>query len=86
MVRRALKRFAAGWVLLLTSANTLFAQEAEQAAGDGEKSYILAYVLVLLIVSLGIVLVCRPTQRADRPKMVQEDLEARIEQMSGRPR
>jgi hypothetical protein len=70
--------------VLLAGTGSLLAQDEDESTESDGKSYVLAYVLVFLIMTLGIVLVCRPTKRLDRPKMVEQDLEAKLDQMSGK--
>ncbi len=66
----------------LVIASPTFAQETD--GGDGGKSYVMAYVLTFLVVILGMAAVCRPSNRADRPKMQEQDLEEKIRQMSAK--
>ncbi|NIL95835.1 MAG: hypothetical protein GTO53_01215 [Planctomycetales bacterium] len=56
-----------------------FAQEEKAEAGG--KSYILAYVLVGFVVALAMMVVCRGTSRRDKPKMVEADLQRKLDQM-----
>ena len=83
---RIMKRVGLSMLLVLLAAANAFAQNAGAAAveEDTPKSYILAYVLVLLVTVLGVVAACRPSRRADRPKMVEKDLEEKIRQMGGK--
>jgi ABC-type sugar transport system substrate-binding protein len=82
---RIMKRVGLSMLLVLLAAANAFAQKAGAAAEEeAPKSYILAYVLVLLVTVLGVVAACRPSRRADRPKMVEKDLEEKIRQMGGK--
>ncbi len=81
---RMIKRMGVTMLFVLLPAARAFAQQAEGAAEEqAGKSYILAYVLVLLVVVLGVVAACRPSGRKDRPKMVERDLESTIDPLSG---
>ena len=56
-------------------------------AADGEgadKSYLTAYALVVLVILFGLASTCRPGGRADKPKMVQQELEEKLKKMSGK--
>lgn len=64
----------------------LFAQAKTTDVSENEKSYFLAYLLVLFLIALGVVIVARSGRRAEKPKMVEKDLEYRLEKMSGRTR
>ena len=62
----------------------IFAQAKTTDASENEKSYFLAYLVVLFLIALGVVIVARSGRRAEKPKMVEKDLEYRLEKMSGR--
>ncbi len=64
----------------------VFAQAKTTDVSENEKSYFLAYLLVLFLIALGVVIVARSGRRAEKPKMVEKDLEYRLEKMSGRTR
>ena len=64
----------------------LFAQAKTTDVSENEKSYFLAYLVVLFLIALGVVIVARSGRRAEKPKMVEKDLEYRLEKMSGRTR
>jgi predicted Co/Zn/Cd cation transporter (cation efflux family) len=61
---------------------TAWAQQ--EAADEGGKSYVLAYVLVGFVVALAMMVVCRGTNRRDKPKMVEADLKHQLEQLQGK--
>lgn len=84
MFRRFLISTLCFLFVALAGTGHLLAEEGGDAQQSGDKNYVLAYVLVFLIVTLGIVLVCRPSNRLDRPKMVAQNLETKLEQMSGK--
>lgn len=67
---------------VLVPAATAFAQK--QAPEEPQKDFVLAYVLVGFVVALAMMLVCRSGGRADRPKMVAEDLKHKMEQLTGK--
>ena len=69
-------------VFLVIPATTGFAQQA--APEEAEKDYVMAYALVGFVVALAMMVVCRSGGRADRPKMVAEDLKHKMEQLSGK--
>jgi len=69
------------WAALATTAHA----QLPAAPEPEPKSYILAYVLVFLVIALGLAAVCRPSTRSDRPRMIAEDLEEKIRQMTGKP-
>ncbi len=54
-------------------------QNAAPVADD--KNYVLCYFLVGLAIALGLLVACRPSGREDRPRMPEQDLEAKIEKM-----
>ena len=62
----------------------IFAQAKTTDIYENEKSYFLAYLVVLFLIALGVVIVARSGRRAEKPKMVEKDLEYRLEKMSGR--
>ena len=62
----------------------IFAQAKTTDVSENEKSYFLAYLVVLFLIALGVVIVARSGRRAEKPKMVEKDLEYRLEKMSGR--
>ena len=64
----------------------LFAQAKTTDVSENEKSYFLAYLVVLFLIALGVVIVARSGRRSEKPKMVEKDLEYRLEKMSGRTR
>ena len=72
----------------LTQAALAYAQTESSAASStaetSQKGYVLAYIFVVFVVALGVAVVARSGNRADKPKMVEKDLEHRLKQMSGR--
>ena len=62
----------------------IFAQAKTTDVSENEKSYFLAYLVVLFLIALGVVIVARSGRRAEKPKMIEKDLEYRLEKMSGR--
>ena len=64
----------------------IFAQAKTTEVVENEKSYFLAYLVVLFLIALGVVIVARSGRRAEKPKMIEKDLEYRLEKMSGRSR
>ena len=65
-------------------ATRIYAQATATPETENEKSYFLAYALVLFIVALGVAIVARSGQRAEKPKMIEKELEYRLEKMSGK--
>ena len=51
-----------------------------------EKSYVLGYVLTVLAVALGLAAICRAGRRAEKPKMVEKELEYKLQQMAAKPK
>jgi hypothetical protein len=70
---------------LVADASVAWAREAAQTQ-PAEKSYGLAYVLVGFVVALGMMAVCRSGGRADKPRMVEQELKHRLEQMKTTPK
>jgi hypothetical protein len=78
-------------VLLLVIASAWFIQtsialaqyqisyRAEEVA---EKSYILGYVLTVLMIGLGVTAICRPGHRSAKPKMIEKELEHKLDRIS----
>ena len=64
----------------------IFAQAKTTDVAENGKSYFLAYLVVLFLIALGVVIVARSGRRAEKPKMIEKDLEYRLEKMSGRSR
>lgn len=60
------------------------AQADDSAGATDEKSYVLTYIIVLFIIAIGVAVVARSGRRADKPKMIEKDLEYRLKKMSGR--
>jgi hypothetical protein len=48
------------------------AQDVNQGANDKPKQYVVQYVLVSLLVALGVMIVCRPSNRLDEPPFQKE--------------
>ena len=65
-------------------ATLIYAQATATAEAENEKSYFLAYALVLFLVALGVAIVARSGRRAEKPKMIEKELEYRLEKMSGK--
>ena len=81
ILKRTISIFSCAWLL---EATQIFAQATAADSGKEEKSYFLAYVLVLFLIALGVAIVARSGQRAEKPKMIEKELEYRLEKMSGR--
>ena len=79
--RRLIPILAFAWSLTTTQ---IFAQTTTADTGEDKKSYFLAYGLVLFLIALGVAGGARSGHRAEKPKMVEKELEYRLEKMSGR--
>ena len=81
ILRRTISMLSFAWWL---EATQIFAQVTAADSGKEEKSYFLAYALVLFLIALGVAIVARSGRRAEKPKMIEKELEYRLEKMSGR--
>ncbi len=85
-----LKSFSFNLTVVILSANwwleatRIYAQAKEVEASENQKSYFLAYAFVLFLMALGVAVIARSGRRAEKPKMIEKELEYRIEKMSGR--
>ncbi len=75
------RRLARQTILVLLVAVTLvaapsgaYAQKKKKEKEAPTKSYVMPYMIVMMMVSLGLMTVCRPGKRKDRPDEVKEDL------------
>ena len=71
-------------IFCLLQEAVVFAENSAASEESSEQSYVLAYIVVLFVFAFAIGAVVRSGNRADRPKMVEKDLEYRLEKMSGR--
>jgi len=69
----------------LGSTAAALAQELGQEA-PAEKTYALGYALTILAVALGLAAFCRPGRRAEKPKMVEKELEHKLQQLAAKPK
>jgi hypothetical protein len=76
-----LRQFLRGGLMALLVAVTLVAGSSEAYAQKKKKdkeaptkSYVFAYTITMMMVSLGLMTVCRPGKRKDRPDEIKEDL------------
>ena len=67
-----------------SEATLIYAQTEQTDVTNNEKSYFLAYVFVLFIIVLGVAIVARSGRRAEKPKMIEKELEYRLEKLSGK--
>ncbi|GEM_PF-2921596 len=78
-------------VVILFLPASAYAQEsaAPQSSGGGVQMYVLPYILVLLCIGLGTFMVCTPSRRRERPKMLEWKsalgIAEAVEQASGPP-
>lgn len=62
--------------LLLTGPTTAWAQKKKQKEEEPPtKSYVLPYMIVIMLVSVGLMTVCRPGKRKERPDEIKADEE-----------
>ena len=73
-------------IFCLLQEAVVFAENSAASEESSEQSYVLPYIVVLFVFAFAIGAVVRSGNRADRPKMVEKDLEYRLEKMSGRPK
>ena len=67
-----------------SDATQILAQARTETGTTSEKSYFLAYLLVLFLIAFGVAIVARSGRRAEKPKMIEKELEYRLEKMSGK--
>ena len=67
-----------------SEATLIYAQTDQTDVTNNEKSYFLAYVFVLFIIVLGVAIVARSGRRAEKPKMIEKELEYRLEKLSSK--
>lgn len=67
-----------------SEATFIYAQTDKTDVTKDEKGYFLAYVVVLFIIALGVAIVARSGRRAEKPKMIEKELEYRLEKLSGK--
>ncbi len=60
----------------------VFSQEASSETPSG-KGYFIGYLLTIMMIALGVAAICRPGRRAEKPKMVEQQLQHKLDQMSG---
>ena len=74
---------ATGW---FSEAVLLYAQvQAEDnTAAANQKSYFFAYAFVVFVIALGLAIVARSGNRAEKQKMIEQDLAYRLNKMSGK--
>ena len=70
-------------MILLGHAAPVVAQD-ETSADNYEKNYVFGYILTIMMLALGLAAACRPGRRADKPKMVEKELEHKLKQMSAK--
>ena len=68
----------------LLQGGVVFSQNGASPEESSKQGYVLAYIVVFFVFAFAIGAVVRSGNRADRPKMVEKDLEYRLEKMSGR--
>ena len=71
-------------IFCLLQGGVVFAQNGASPEESSKQGYVLAYIVVFFVFAFAIGAVVRSGNRADRPKMVEKDLEYRLEKMSGR--
>jgi|GEM_PF-2143336 len=59
---------------LVAGSSDAYAQKKKKAEEAPKKSYVFAYTITMMMVSLGLMTVCRPGKRKDRPDELKEDL------------
>lgn len=69
----------ASWI---NQVSLVFSQEASVQTPPA-KGYFIGYLLAIMMVALGVATVCRPGRRAEKPKMVEQQLQHKLDQMSG---
>jgi hypothetical protein len=60
---------------LLVTSPALAAKKKKEEEGPAKKSYVIPYMVVLMLVSVGLMTVCRPGRRKDRPDEKKKDEE-----------
>jgi hypothetical protein len=59
---------------LVVGSSDAYAQKKKKAEEAPKKSYVFAYTVTMTMVSLGLMTVCRPGKRKERPDELKEDL------------
>ena len=75
-LRRALHRTVVALLVagcLLMSPSTALAQRNKKEPEPETKSYVLPYMIVIMMVSLGLMTICRPSKRKDKPDEIKEE-------------
>lgn len=54
-------------VCLLFTSPAMAAKKKKEDEGPPKKSYVFPYMIVLMVISVGLMTVCRPGRRKDRP-------------------
>ena len=60
----------------------VFSQDASGKTPP-EKGYFIGYLLTIMMIALGVATICRPGRRAEKPKMIEQQLRHKLDQMSG---
>ena len=81
ILRSVIGMLAVNW---WSEATRIYAQTDKTDVTNNEKSYFLAYVFVLFISALGVAIVARSGRRAEKQKMIEKELEYRLENLSGK--
>lgn len=59
---------------LVAGSSDAYAQKKKKEKEAPKKSYVLPYVITMMMVSLGLMTICRPGKRKERPDELKEDL------------
>ncbi len=73
IVRGALMALLVAGTLVAGSSDA-YAQKKKKAEEAPKKSYVFAYTITMMMVSLGLMTVCRPGKRKERPDELKDDL------------
>ena len=79
---RRLTLLAIAFATWINQVSMVFSQEASIETPPG-KSHLIGYLLAIMMVALGVATVCHPGRRAEKPKMVEQQLQHKLDQMSG---
>jgi len=59
---------------LVAGSSDAYAQKKKKDKEAPKKSYVFAYTITMMMVSLGLMTVCRPGKRKERPDELKDDL------------
>jgi hypothetical protein len=79
---RRLTLFVIAFATWISQVSMVFSQEELVETPPG-KGYFIGYLLTIMMIALGVATICRPGRRAEKPKMVEQQLRHKLDQMSG---